>query len=93
MDKNRTVDDVQKDIDRYTQQRNEVVQELQRIETIIMNLNNEYCDKSEEFVKILCLSCGGKGYIKQDDKKVVCNNEQLPFLSCNGKGYIWMRKA
>jgi len=85
--------DIKNKINKLGEEKEKLAKQILKIDKEIESLMDEYFEKSPEFTKIVCLVCGGKGYIENEDgKKVICRNPSFPMLSCNGKGYIWLRK-
>ena len=88
-----TLKTLKEKINKLNEEKDKLRLKLERIDRQILRLLDEYYEKSPEFVKVTCITCGGTGYIKdKDGKKHLCSNPSIPFLSCNGKGYIWLRK-
>ena len=63
----------------------EVLELENNIKSIISrreDLIDDYYKASPEHVAITCTCCNGQGWVKKDDRKVVCE-------MCSGLGYYW----
>lgn len=82
-------------INTLVNQRDKLIADAEEINKELIELSEEYKEKSGMYVRVCCLGCGGVGYIQdgeKTDKKRICRNPQVPFLACNGKGYVWLKK-
>lgn len=59
------------------------IQEVQKIEAELLTYKELSLQLDDRYIRVNCPQCGGRGYIKSDDKKIECN-------MCAGKLYVWM---
>jgi len=79
-------------IEEIVQRQNEIASELVSIEKKANELVAEQRQLTEKrlatdknFLKANCPICNATGWIREENKKIVCP-------TCNGKCYIWVKK-
>jgi len=77
-----TIKERKKKIEEQIKQRQEEINNLVEEYNRLQELEFE---ESEEYIKIVCLGCSGRGYIKD-------NKELRSCQYCKGKGYLWAKK-
>jgi hypothetical protein len=88
-----TKEEIEDQIKSIARKRDKTFLELNEYQKQLQMLADQFKEVSEDFVKVVCPTCEGVGYIEDKDKKKhVCDNQMIPEFSCRGKQYIWMRK-
>ena len=88
------IEEIKEKITSLARNRDKLLIEANNIQKQLMGLSERYNELSPEYEKVVCLTCGGEGYVEdpENNKKKVCSNPAIPALSCNGKGFIWLKK-
>jgi len=88
-----TLEEIQDEMKTLSRKRDLAIIEADKYQKSLQELSVKFLEIHPDFIKIKCLTCGGKGYIAADDgKKKICMNPNFPLLSCGGKGYIMLEK-
>jgi len=88
-----TLEEIQDEMKTLSRKRDLAIIEADKIQKELQALSQKFLESHPDFIKIRCLTCGGKGYVDSNDgKKKICMNPNFPMLSCNGKGYIMLEK-
>ena len=83
MAKDETLEDK---INGIMRKRDEAYLEFNRQQEELNKLMEMYYEKGDTHEKIVCINCGGQGYVQTEGKgKQICK-------ACNGKKYIWLPK-
>lgn len=78
---------LKEEIEKLIQERDSLALKINNLNGKIDLKTDEYFESSDNYVKIKCPNCGGRGYVQNQEtgKKIVCKG-------CNTKGYIWLEK-
>jgi len=67
----------------------EIQEEMKKTDLKLKELTEEMfeamdceLEKNPMYVKLECAACQGDGYVKQDDRRIVCQQ-------CQGKKWLW----
>ena len=83
MVKKETLEDKIKSVMR---KRDEAYVEFNSKQQELNKLMELYYEEGDTHEKIVCINCGGQGYVQIEDKgKQICK-------ACNGKKYLWLPK-
>jgi hypothetical protein len=78
-------EDIEDKIKSLMRKRSELILEINKLQDELISLTENLYEYSDDMVKVKCINCEGIGYMKDGDKKKLC---QL----CNGKHYNWLQK-
>lgn len=68
-------------IKEYKEKIDHLLAQVEAYQDKIVELEEKKLEKDDNHVKIICRKCNGKGWVKKDEKKVVCD-------ACKD-GYLW----
>ena len=68
-----------------SEERNKYIEKLNSLQKEFEEVTEMYYSQNDSYVRVICVGCGGKGYIEENDKKILCR-------VCSGKNYNWMIK-
>jgi len=79
------IENIKKEINQMIIERDNLTKKINEISVEITNKTRRLYELSPKYIKVVCPSCGGKGYIQEDNRKRICP-------SCGGVEYLWMVK-
>ncbi|MBE3093700.1 MAG: hypothetical protein IMZ52_01625 [Actinobacteria bacterium] len=83
--KKKTPEELQDEFNALTRKRYQLILDVDKATKELMELAEKVYEASPEYVRIVCLNCGGKGILDTEEgKKVKCN-------VCNMKCYMWSK--
>jgi DNA-directed RNA polymerase subunit RPC12/RpoP len=86
MKKKKELEELQEDFNSLTRKRYQAILDVDKITKELVELAQKIYETSPDYVKVVCLNCGGRGYNETDDgKKVKCK-------VCDGKLFMWVKR-
>lgn len=81
-------EDIENDISEIKEKRDHLKSEMDNKKNKYRKINEQIYEIKDDMVKVVCPSCGGKGFIPKQGK----SNRQRPCPTCDSNGYEWAKK-
>ena len=81
----KSLDELKKEHQKLIEENNRQVTKLNTVRNKLANISEKILELDDAYVRIECTECNGAGFLKKDDRKVLCS-------ICRGKKYLWLRR-
>jgi len=82
----KTLEELQDEFNSLSRKRMKQIIELEETTKELVGLAEKVYERSPEYVKVVCLSCNGKGTVDTEEgKKIRCQ-------VCQGKCFMWVKR-